>query len=263
MERNATVIIPTHNYGKWIPNAIDSVLKQTVLPKRIVVIDDNSSDDTEKVIYNGYKKNNRCTELTIPHTYHAYIIHAPLLELTYVKLKHPTIIGKGFGPSYTRNVGINLFWDQTDVWFNLDADDEFNSLKIEQFLGVFQDPKIGLVYADYTTIDESGVKVRCYKEPYSRTRLTQECIVHSGAAFTKDALMRCGCKKGGPIYDNNMRTAEDWDLWLRITNKSLAYHIPVSLTNVRVGSHNSSSTVSQNTWMENWRLIQERLNSGY
>ncbi|MBQ8985522.1 glycosyltransferase [Candidatus Saccharibacteria bacterium] len=44
-----TVVIPNYNYEKYLPMRIASILSQTVLPKEIILLDDNSTDDSVKI----------------------------------------------------------------------------------------------------------------------------------------------------------------------------------------------------------------------
>ena len=48
-----SVIIPCYNQAQYLPEAIDSVLKQTYPRVEVVVVNDGSPDDTEGVA-NGY-----------------------------------------------------------------------------------------------------------------------------------------------------------------------------------------------------------------
>ncbi|MFK7749304.1 MAG: glycosyltransferase family 2 protein [Kordia sp.] len=44
------IIIPAHNEADFIKMTLTSVVQQTLLPKKVVVVNDNSSDDTESII---------------------------------------------------------------------------------------------------------------------------------------------------------------------------------------------------------------------
>ena len=44
------IIIPAHNEGQFLMDALHAVVKQTMPPKQVIVVNDNSSDNTEKII---------------------------------------------------------------------------------------------------------------------------------------------------------------------------------------------------------------------
>jgi hypothetical protein len=116
---------------------------------------------------------------------------------------------------------------------------------------------IGVVYGDYDTFHSStGKIIREYKEPYNRKRLVQECIVHSGSLISKQALEAVLEETG--FYDSTMRTCEDYDLWMRISEKFIIAHVPKSLTKVRVTGDNSSFIVNQEIWRDNWVKVMEK-----
>lgn len=54
-----SVIIPAHNNGATIRTAVDSILNQTYKNLEILVIDDHSTDDTEKVVRSLAQENIR------------------------------------------------------------------------------------------------------------------------------------------------------------------------------------------------------------
>ncbi len=51
------IVIPAHNEEKFIGLTLDSLLNQTVLPSKVVVVNDNSTDKTSEIVEEFSKKN--------------------------------------------------------------------------------------------------------------------------------------------------------------------------------------------------------------
>ena len=47
---NFYIIIPAHNEEAFLADTLNSVLRQTLLPKKVIVVNDNSTDGTEAII---------------------------------------------------------------------------------------------------------------------------------------------------------------------------------------------------------------------
>ena len=81
--------------------------------------------------------------------------------------------------------------------------------------------------------------------------------MHSGSLILKDALVSVEEDTG--FYDEEMRTCEDYDLWMRISEKYIIAHVPKSLTKVRVTGDNSSFIVNQEVWQKNLARVMEKM----
>lgn len=53
---NYYIVIPAHNEASFISLTLDSIIHQTVLPKQVVVVNDNSTDNTTNIIKEYSKK---------------------------------------------------------------------------------------------------------------------------------------------------------------------------------------------------------------
>lgn len=58
------IIIPAHNEAAFLATTLQSVLEQTLLPKKVVIVNDNSTDNTEAIIDNFISKNTFFEKLT-------------------------------------------------------------------------------------------------------------------------------------------------------------------------------------------------------
>ena len=223
-----TVVICNYNYQKYIGRAIESAVNQTV-PCNVVIVDDCSTDNSwEKITYYADKYEN---------------VHAIQLA-------------ENAGPSHARNVAIENTLDMTDVYAILDADDRMYPNKVERCLQVLsQSPMIGMVYADYDILNEAtGNLMRQYGRPYDKIHLNKECIIHSGSVIKKEAMLSAKDQFG--FYDATMRTCEDYDLWMRISQNFVVFHVPEALTEITIQPQNSSASVDKSVWERNWQRVQ-------
>tara|TARA_R110000824_G_scaffold395802_1_gene596755 strand:+ start:183 stop:917 length:735 start_codon:yes stop_codon:yes gene_type:complete len=234
-----TILIPNYNDAEYIGKAIESGLNQDYSGDiTICVVDDGSTDDSWKIISSYF--GDRIGE--------------------FGSIKVIGIKNENSGPSGARNAGIEQTIGDTDIYAMLDSDDEMYPDKISNCVSLFTDSSIGVVYGDYDVFHTSTNKIiREFKEPYSRKRLVNECIVHSGSMVSSEALKYVLEDTG--YYDKTMRTCEDYDLWMRISEKYMIRHVPKSLTLVRVTGDNSSFIVNKEVWAKNWtKVMQKRKN---
>lgn len=242
-----TFIIAHHNYQQYLGSAIDSALNQTYKNIHVCVIDDCSND--QKSVKDIIE--NKCgaftsQDITKNTTYRNE-------KVTYIQLVKPF---GSFKQAFVRNQGIETCWNHTDIFAILDSDDENYPTKIEKCVNILvKYPEICAVYTD-TNILNGDRLVREYREPYDIRRLNQECIIHSGCVIKKSALNKI--RENGQIFDVDLPPCEDYDLWIRLSEKFLFYHIPEPLVLVRVHPQNSTNTSTHEHRMTKLRRIFEK-----
>mgnify|MGYP003654325275 FL=1 len=131
-----------------------------------------------------------------------------------------------------------------------------------------------MVYADYAILNTiTGATYYEAKLPYNKEVLEKECIVHSGALITKDAFE--SVKENEYYYDPSLHgpasqgfigCSEDYDLWIRMSEKFMIVHVPEELAMAREGDQNQTRNVTQEIFTKNWKRIwdkkQARINAG-
>lgn len=246
---NITVLIANHNYGQYIEDALNSCINQTVKPFCVMIVDDKSTDFSWSKIkeYIGDYQTKSQNQFEI--------LHSIKDGINFLAVTNP----QQRGPSFSRNLGIDITKNFTEFYQILDADDIIYSNKLERLSSKIQESAdCGVVYADYDIYNiHSQNTFREFKEPFSKRRLFEECIVHSGAMIRKQALEDCADVFG--YYDINLRCAEDYDLWLRISDKYTISHIPETLSLVRVHQNNSTFSVKGEVWQACWNRVNQKL----
>ena len=207
-----SVVIPTYNRSGYLPRCIDSVLNQTVLPKEIIVVDDGSTDTTNKILapYNDSIK-----RMTLP-------------------------CNKGV--SYARNQGIN---HASGKWIMLlDSDDEWRPNKIEsQVMYLNHHPYCFIVQS----LDQWVRNGKAITQPTHLQKksgwIFKESLDRCMISPSSVCFHRLLWDQYGP-FNEDYPACEDYDLWLKITR-----HFPVGLdqtiTLTRYAGHSDqlSSTV--------------------
>lgn len=117
------VVIPAHNEEDYLGGLLDSLLKQTLLPKKVIVVNDHSTDATENIIDAFAKKSSSIQKLNTSsspeHMPGSKVIHA-------------------------FNKGLELLDDHYDFMVKLDADLILPFNYFESISGHFKNNTIGI-----------------------------------------------------------------------------------------------------------------------
>lgn len=238
------VIIPCHNHAQYIKNALRSVCQQDYSRKFIAILDDGSTDGSYDAITSMMKDDTfKGTEQ----------VRVGMIEDVPVMLLRNE---KGTGPSAARNKLLKHSSEQAHIFAMLDADDEFLPGKLSKAVAkILKDPqKVGLVYTDHMIRNiERGTTTYEARQPYDRFTLERENIISNAPIVNRLAFDKVG------LYDEELRTCEDWDLYLRITEHFYAIHIPEPLQVYTVTGENATFTVDKKLWEMNWRRVQQKM----
>jgi glycosyltransferase involved in cell wall biosynthesis len=180
-----SVIIPTYNYARYLPRAIDSVLSQSAPPAEVIVVDDGSTDGTEAAL-------------------------APYRHLVHV-IRQPNQ-----GVSAARNRGAARA--SGDLIAFLDADDYWHRAKLEcQLVPLEHDPAVSLVHCGVEDVNPEGQCLDrhldgCHGWVADDLLLLKSAILcgSSGAVIRRKLFSAVGG------FDKRLSTSADWDLWWRL-----------------------------------------------
>ena len=205
-----SIVIPTYNHAKFIGKALESVIDQTYKNWEAIVIDNNSTDDTDKVI-NQYNDP----------------------RIKYLKINNDGVIAK------SRNLGIK---EAKGEWIAfLDSDDWWTKDKLEVCLSKicknvdFIHHATEYVNKSKSFLTKKIIKGREFKKPILNDLLIGTItkgsqISNSSVIVRKNILI----KIGGLNENKILVGSDDFDTWLRIAqitdqflfiNKRLSYYL--------------------------------------
>jgi glycosyltransferase involved in cell wall biosynthesis len=180
---DVAVIVVCHNDGRFLAEAIHSVLVQTRPPAEILVVDDASSDDTPAV----------CAQFG-PLSDQSGCVRSLRVDVRDVHR------ARAAGWAATR-ASLVCFLDADDI---LPPDD------LEAGVPLWDDPAVGIESADVERFGDQTGRVESRVQPGKR--IHQENFVHAGSlvhrmAFERSRVFEIAC----PPLAN-----DDWFLWRRI-----------------------------------------------
>lgn len=183
-----SVVVPTYNRAKLLPEAIESVLGQTVDCWELIVVDDGSTDGTADVV-------------------------KPYLADPRVRYRRR----QNGGRSVARNDGVSLAQGELVSFF--DSDDRYLPRFVESHLGVFAvHPGLGLSMGGYEVMDGKGAPLGRVRRPWSDgDSFDFEGWLLTGQAFLGAAVFRREWLERVGGFDPAVDGGEDIDLYLRLT----------------------------------------------
>lgn len=232
-----SVILPTYNRAGLLPAAVASVLTQSFKDLELIVVDDGSHDETERVVRG-------------------------MNDSRIVYLRRAT----NGGVATARNAGIKAARGR---WLAFqDSDDEWVQEKLQLQVRSLQDHGAE-AFSVGTVLRRLGNRVRRWSAPPAATGISWACteaVAYCQALLVPTALMD---RIGG--FDEGLKQWEDWDLLLRLLQHgtpiaceqawAVSTRQPDSLTQIRTAyaAHQGRVIDKHRTLLQNDRRNLARL----
>lgn len=203
-----TVYITAYNYGRYISQAVDSVLNQKFSDWELLIINDGSTDNTPDILqaYEGMDR--------------VRIIHQ---------------VNRGL--SVSNNIALRV--SSGDYIMRLDADDylDENALLVLSNL-LDGDEDIGLVYPDYYVVDDEGEILEIVR----RKKIGDEVQLLDLPAHGACTMIRKDCLISIGGYDEEYKCQDGYDLWVKFLRRFRPYNVNIPLFYYR--QHSGSLTTN-------------------
>lgn len=180
MKPLVSIIIPCHNAGSYVQEAIQSALNQSYKPIEIIVVDDGSTDDSAKIAQSFGKQ--------------------------VVFYQQPQS-----GPGKARNYGVQQAKGEYIAF--LDADDLLDPAFIHDSLTALRSTAQGAY--TYSRMQKFGKQSGLAETiPFDAGFLVRRSnFVGIGVVMPKSLFQSVGG------FDEHLTAFEDWDLWLKLLSK--------------------------------------------
>ena len=186
MPATTTIIMPAYNVGLYIGEAVESVLAQTRDDWALVIVDDGSSDETLKIAQ-------------------SFSDH----RVTVVQQSNA-----GAGAARNR-AAVNA---DTEFLSMLDADDAWAPEYLEKMIGALEAaPDLAFVSCDALAfVDDREDAVLCSENVRMNPPVTLERVAARDFQVYTAVTMRRGWFERLGGFDESLRNAQDFDLWIRM-----------------------------------------------
>ena len=188
-----SIVIPTYNHGHFLKKCLKSIIDQTFTDWEAIVVNNFSEDNTIEVV-NSF--------------------HDPRIHL--VNFKNNGIIAA------SRNEGIKL--SNADLIAFLDSDDTWYPTKLDRCIEELTDDRDLVCHnLRYIRNGKYWKDVKCgpaKKASFNNLLYNGSCLTTSAVVVCKECLLCVG----GFSEDPKIITAEDYDLWLKLSKKRIRFH---------------------------------------
>ena len=185
-----SVVMSVYNSEKWLPNTIDSIIRQTYTNFEFIIINDGSTDNSKEILDEYTNRDKRI-----------FVFHQKNIGLTKSLIK-AIKLSKG------------------DIIARIDADDLSSKERIEEQLKELEKQNLDLIATNFSLIDVNGKKTKYFDIRKKQEEILEKLLggnsffPHSSVMFKKEAYYKLG---GYNLFFNK---SQDIDLWIRFIQKN-------------------------------------------
>ena len=205
-----SVVMSVYNGEAFLPEAIESILGQTLREFEFLVIDDGSKDGTAEIL-GGYASRDRRVRV----------------------VRH-----ENKGRVTSLNVGIGLATGKYIA--RMDADDVAMPYRLaEQIEFMERHPEVGLLGGAVELISVTGQVVKTARPPLDDSAI-KSLMLRYNPMFHPTVVMRKDVALAAGGYRKALLDADDYDLWLRMSERSRLANLGKTMVQYRIHSEQVS-----------------------
>ena len=226
-----SVVMSVYNSGKYLAEAIDSVLKQSYKDFEFIIINDGSNDDSESIVK----------------------------SFSDSRIKYFCNEGNR-GLIYSLNQGVYL--SSGEFIARMDADDVCDTSRFEKQIFEFQSDNKLVVCGSFIKTFGNGTETFVNYMPVTNAQILASVFFTCPFAHPSVMIKKQTLSELSEIYRTDYKHSEDYDLWSRLVFLGNSKNIPEYLLNYRV--HDKQiSTVFEEEKYKNVKKIQTNLLSKF
>lgn len=192
MKKGISIIIPNHNQGHFLREAVASIFQQSFrYPFEVILVDDGSNDQNTKLILKEVESD---------------------FDVKVIRLD------RNQGVQHSRNIGLKVA--VFDYIFTIDSDDRLNTDKNVLKDGTYADhavdilhssPDIAFVHGIWLMFGAyDGFTISAY--PVTESLILEKHHVQTSIVYRKQDALEAG------LYDENIKKWQDWSFAIGILN---------------------------------------------
>jgi glycosyltransferase involved in cell wall biosynthesis len=236
-----TVVMPVYNVQRYLPESIESVLKQSLTDFELIIVDDGSTDDSYQICQNLVRLDRRVLILS----------------------------QKNRGLSGARNTGIIASKGRYIAF--LDSDDIWHKDKLKYHVSLLdRNPEVGVSYCNSTFIDDDSQPIGLSQNPKLNDIAAKDILLKNPIGNgsvpvirreTLEQIVFQQTENRVNYFDESLRQSEDIECWIRIisTTDWRFKGIDQKLTYYRI--NNSGLSANINKQFKSWEKAQEKMSA--